>query len=359
MKEKHYSKIKDLIPGMIVADNIYDGNNHLIIPIGTKITDKLILRLGFYDIDNVLVWDKMEVSEILPNTTYSERIKKSEDFQKFRKEFLETSEKCKESLNKIVERSASKETIDEIISSTSTLLSSQNSNLYVFDMLHNMREMDDSTYVHSINVALIATVLGRWLHMSEEELKILTSCGLLHDIGKLLIPKEILTKPKKLTEEEYTIIKTHPQKGFELLKTLDLDERILLSTLAHHERCDGSGYPLKLHSAQINDFAKIISIADVYDAMTAARVYRAPVCPFKVISIFETEGYSLYDPKYLLPFLSHVVDSYIHTSVLLSNGDTGEVIMINQRYLSRPVVKCSNSYIDLSKEKKVHIESIL
>ena len=110
-------------------------------------------------------------------------------------------------------------------------------------MLHNMREMDDSTYVHSINVALIATVLGRWLHMSEEELKILTSSGLLHDIGKLLIPKEILTKPKKLTEEEYTIIKTHPKKGFELLKTLDLDERILFSTLAHHERCDGSGYP--------------------------------------------------------------------------------------------------------------------
>mgnify|MGYP002509248617 CR=1 FL=1 len=98
------------------------------------------------------------------------------------------------------------------------------------------------------------------------------------------------------------ILLFHPKKGFELLKTLDLDERILFSTLAHHERCDGSGYPLKLHNAQINDFAKIISIADVYDAMTAARVYRAPVCPFKVISIFETEGYSLYDPKYLLPF---------------------------------------------------------
>lgn len=359
MKEKHYIKVKDLTPGMVAADNIYDANDQLIVPIGTKVTDKLILRLGFYDIDNILIWDKIERSDILPNTTYSERIKQSKDFQEFRKEFLETSEECKDALNNIVERAASKETIENIMETTTALLASQDSNLYVFDMLHNMREIDDSTYVHSVNVALIATVLGRWIHMPEEDLRILTSCGLLHDIGKLLMPKEILTKPGKLTDEEYAVIKTHPKKGFDLLKTLDLDERILFSALAHHERCNGSGYPLKLHSPQIHEFAKIISIADVYDAMTAARVYRAPVCPFKVISIFETEGYDLYDLKYLLPFLSHVVDSYIHTSVLLSNGDTGEVIMINQRSLSRPVVKCSNSYIDLSKERKIHIESIL
>ncbi len=222
-----------------------------------------------------------------------------------------------------------------------------------------MREIDDTTFAHSINVALISAVIGRWMKFSEDDVQILMSCGLFHDVGKLLIPKEILTKPGKLTDEEYEIIKTHAVKGYQLLKEMDLDERILLSAMAHHERCDGSGYPLKLHSPQINTFAKIVAIADVYDAMTSARVYRGPVCPFKVISIFEKEGFALYDPVYLLPFLSNVVNTYIHNSVLLSNNMKGEVVLINPRALSRPVVKCGEEYINLAKNWDISIEAIL
>ena len=117
----------------------------------------------------------------------------------------------------------------------------------------------------------------------------LTLCGLLHDIGKLKIPDEILNKPGKYTDEEFDLVKRHTKFGYELLKTLNIDPHIKKAALLHHERCDGSGYPLKATQKDLDDFSMVVAIADVYDAMTAARSYRAPLCPFQVIERFEQE----------------------------------------------------------------------
>lgn len=360
MKSKRYVKIKELTPGMIIAEDVYDSAHHLIVPENTEVTEKLIMRLGFYYIKNVLVHDpKQPVIEAEPNESYSERIKSSADFKKFQASYLTTTDTTKNALNAIVSKAGSQEHVYQLTKSASQLLNSSNTNIHIFDMLHNMREIDDSTYAHSINVALLSAVIGRWMNFSEEEVKVLMTCGMFHDIGKLLIPQEILTKPGKLTEEEYAVMKTHAVKGYELLKDMDLDERVLKAAMAHHERCDGSGYPLKLHSPQINYCAKIVAIADVYDAMTSARVYRSPVCPFKVISIFEQEGFTLYDPVYLLPFLRNVTNTYLHNTVLLSNNMQGEIVMINKHTPSRPVVKCGGETIDLSKNWDLSIEAIL
>ena len=127
----------------------------------------------------------------------------------------------------------------------------------------------------------------------------------------------------------------------------------------HHERCDGSGYPYGFYSEQIDSFAKLVSIADVYDAMTCARVYRGPLCPFDVITIFETEGYTKYDPKYIMIFLEGIVQTYIHNSVRLSNDMIGEIILINKSELSRPVIKVGDVYFDLTKQRDLHIVSLV
>ena len=127
----------------------------------------------------------------------------------------------------------------------------------------------------------------------------------------------------------------------------------------HHERSDGSGYPLGPTSERIDDFAKIVSIADVYDAMTSARVYRGPLCPFKVISIFESEGLQKYDSKYILTFLEYIVNSYVNNRVLLSNGLEGDIVLINKLDLSHPMVHCGSHYIDLSHEHGLYVEAIL
>ena len=126
-----------------------------------------------------------------------------------------------------------------------------------------MREYDDETYVHSMNVALICNIFARWLRMSEEEIAKATTSGLLHDIGKIKIPDSILKKPDKLTKQEFNIIKRHPQEGYRLLLDSKLDEDVLNAVLMHHERCDGSGYPFGLMANQIGTYAKMVAIADV------------------------------------------------------------------------------------------------
>jgi HD-GYP domain-containing protein (c-di-GMP phosphodiesterase class II) len=195
--------------------------------------------------------------------------------------------------------------------------------------------------------------------MSREETRILTQAGLLHDIGKMLIPKDIIKKPARLTEDEFEEIKLHSIKGYQVLKDLNIDIRVKYAALMHHERCDGSGYPNGFKSNQIEDFSKIVAIADVYDAMTSNRTYRNAICPFDVVENFERDGFLKFDPGYLMIFLERIIQSYLHNAVRLSDGREGEVVMINKLSLSRPVIRCGSTFVDLSKEQKLTIEAIL
>jgi putative nucleotidyltransferase with HDIG domain len=219
--------------------------------------------------------------------------------------------------------------------------------------------MDDLTYAHSMSVSLICKIFGDWLRMSEQDKEVLKIAGFLHDIGKVKVPKEIINKNGKLTNVEYEIVKKHTEFGYEILKNKNIDERIKMVALMHHEKCDGSGYPNKLKKDQIIDFAKIVAIADSYEAMTASRCYREAICPFNVIEEFQINSLQHYEPKYILPLMEMMVQSYIGNHVRLSNGDTGEVIMINRHNLSRPIVKTEMDYIDLSKDKSITIEAVI
>lgn len=226
-------------------------------------------------------------------------------------------------------------------------------------MLNNMEGYDDSTYAHCINVSLLATTIGRKLGFSREEQRILAVGGLLHDVGKLKVPEKIIKKPGKLDEEEYDVVKRHPGDGYELLKTKGLPEDVLLCVLQHHEKCDGSGYPLGLKREEINKFAKIVAIADVYDAMTSNRVYRNALCPFVAAEIFEAESYEKYEVEYLVPFLNYIVEVYVGMDVVLNNGEKGSVVMINKDNLARPLLKTKDGFVDLSKAEGITIKKII
>lgn len=229
----------------------------------------------------------------------------------------------------------------------------------VFDMLHIMREYDDSTYVHSMNVALICNVFARWLHMSEEEIRLATISGLLHDIGKTQIPDAIIKKPGKLTDDEYNIVKTHPREGYRLLRNSHLHPSVLNAVLMHHERCDGTGYPSGLQRDEIDTFGKMVAIADVYDAMTSARIYRGPLCPFKAIALFESEGLQRYDTRFIMTFLENVVNTYLLNKVRLNNGVVGKIIFINRDRYSAPTVQTDHGFLDLSLHPDISIEALV
>lgn len=351
--------IQDLIPGMRVGVDIYNMQNQLVVPKGTILTQEIIDRLSYFAIHYVKISASEVDGKISSTPSYAERLKYSRTFQDFKQEFLSNVYIIQDEFNDVVTKNTPINA-DKLLEKTASIFSKADGT-NVFDLLHNMREYDDSTYVHSLNVSLICSVLAKWMDFSKEDSDTLILAGMLHDLGKLTIPDSIIKKPGRLTNEEYSIIKTHSAKGYEILENQKLPEAVKYAALMHHERCDGTGYPSGLSYNKINRFARLISIADVYDAMTSARVYRGPISPFSVVDIFEKEGLQKYDPEYILVFLEHIVNTYLNNRVLLSDGRKGEVVLINKQALSRPLIQLDNDFLDLSRpeNKDITIEKIL
>ena len=352
-------KTSELLPGMILAEDIYTYNDKRILTKGIELTDNLITRLEFYSIISVRVEDEMASSKSIDDEiSYFEKLRSSRNYIEFKVHFDHSVDSLRLKLEKLAEGNVDLD-VSTLLDSTLSLIGTAKGSYNIFDMLHNMRQYDDSTYAHSLNVALVCHVLAKWLNMSEADVNLATMCGLLHDVGKIKIPDEIIKKPAQLTADEFALIKTHPLEGYRMLETQDINEHVPKAALMHHERCDGSGYPHALTGDKIDKFAKIVAIADVYEAMTAPRIYRGPMCPFHVIEIFEDEGLQKYEPAYILTFLQNIVNTHLRTRVKLSNGETGEVVYINQNALSRPVVKVGETFHDLAKEHDLSIEAIL
>ena len=155
------------------------------------------------------------------------------------------------------------------------------------------------------------------------------------------------------------MIKAPAQLGNDILKDQPLDERIKNAALMHHERYDGTGYPNHLVGKEIDDMAAIVSIADVYDAMTANRCYRDGLCPFEVIAIFEKEGLTQFNPKYILTFLDHIANTYINNEVLLSDGSSGKIVLINKK-LTRPTIQLDNgNFVNLESRLDLYVQAII
>lgn len=350
--------VSELAPGMIAARDVYSKNDQLLIGANNEFDANSIAKVTFFDIMSIeIIVDENEtLEEEKSEITFANEAER-ETFEKFNAQYQESMVDIKDSMNQLLTVG---EDINEekLIQNVKDIVTSTGNNYHVFDMLANIKDFDDETFNHSVNVSMICTVFGEWLGMSEEEKKELTLCGLLHDFGKLLISKDILKKPGKLTDEEYEIIKGHPQKGYDFLKDKNVSENVKLSSLQHHERCDGSGYPSKLTINEINKYAAIVSIADVYDAMTSTRVYRQGLSPFRVIKLFEEEGRQQFNPKYLMPILTNLTETYLRHEVLLSDGRKGMMVMLNRNELSKPIVMVGNDVVDLTKNRNLSIEAV-
>jgi putative nucleotidyltransferase with HDIG domain len=354
----------DAEPGMVLASDVLAQDGSLVIPRGTALDMNSITKLSDYHILEIDILDRPVAKPAEPvsegseeQLTYYAKVRETPRFKEFVQDYDLGVTELKGGLNDIAEKHMPVDE-DKLIEHTQSIIGKFTNKLQLFDMLHSLRESDDLTYAHSVNVALVSSIIGQWLHYSDDDIRVLTLCGLLHDVGKVKIPNEILTKPGKLTDEEFATMKTHVTEGYEILKGQNIDNRIKEACLFHHEKCDGSGYPHGLKSDKIPVFAKIVSVADIYDAMTANRYYRKALCPFTVVEMMERQCFSSLDPTYALPFLKNVVSSYIHNNVRLSDGRMGEVILINDRSLSKPSVLCNGEFIDLSKSN-ITIEAIL
>lgn len=353
-------------PDMVVADDIFSFSGQLIIPKGTVLTNRSITRLKFYSITDLKIVleddEEEEIEEAPPEDTgapFSQAIRNTPEYKEFNQNVLKSAQALQGSLSNFIENAEDGMDVDSLLDQTKDTIAKSRNPMHTFYMLQSMRNYDDATFIHCLNVSIICNAFGQWLEMSKEDLDALTLAGLLHDIGKMKIAEDIVKKPGALTEAEYMQMQLHPRRGHYLIHKLPIDERVKNAVLMHHERCDGSGYPGNLKADEIDEFAKIVAIADVYDAMTSARVYRGPLCPFEVLNVYETEGYQKFDPKYLLVFMENIVNTYLNNTVRLSDGREGEIVMINKLNFTRPIVKLKAGFVDLSTEPELSIVEIL
>lgn len=360
------------IEGLTVASDVYTEKGQLVIRKGTVLNREIIEKMKMYGIfdffaeeDRAMAYsiDELEHNMTIGNdedtiddSAYYKRIRASEKFQRFESMFNESLVEVQSSINDLVFKNNPID-VDALLNSVKEITHGFKPDISVFDMLHCIEGYDDMTYVHSINVSLIARMIATWMNLNEEDIDTITLGGLLHDVGKVMIPNDIITKPGRLTDVEYNIVKTHPIHGYNILKNQDIDERVKLCALQHHERCDGKGYPYNKSYLEIDPFARIIAIADVYDAMTANRVYRKGMCPYDVISVFEG-NIDMYDPVVITRVLEKIANSYINEDVILSNDAKGKIVMINKQKLSKPVVLVGSQYLDLAKEKDMRIMAL-
>ena len=218
--------------------------------------------------------------------------------------------------------------------------------------LHEVRMHNEYTLRHSVNVSLIAGIIGKWLKWENPGLQKLVVAGLLHDIGKLVVPLEILDKPGKLSSVEFSVIEQHPQNGYLLMKDDEqICEDVKLAILHHHERLDGSGYPRGLAKDNIHECAKIVAIADVYDAMTSGRTYHTRMVPLSALEEIMGQMHDKFDVGPCLTFLDQMRHRFIGSSVLLSDGQTAKILILPADGWSKPIVRTEDgTLLDLGKE---------
>lgn len=350
-----------LRPGMVLGQDIYNFGQQIIIKKGTVLDERMISKLQQFSILRVMVEDEVLAvyeTKKYHRSSYSKRIQNSPEFKRFQRNYDKEVVEFQHMLNNVIEKNQ-KLDVEVMYHRVMNLLKDTGNAVNAFDMVQNLRHYDDSTYAHSMNVGLLSSVFASWLHFDQEEIKLVTLAGILHDIGKTRIPLDIIQKPGKLSNEEYRIVQKHPEIGYQILEENRLNYHIRNAALMHHERCDGSGYPQGLKGKDIDPIAKIVSIVDVYDAMTSPRVYRGPMCPFDVIEIYVQEGLQKYESEYILTFLNRIAESYINEQVRLSDGREGRLIYIDGQALSRPTILAGSDVVDLRKEKSLHIEEIL
>lgn len=222
---------------------------------------------------------------------------------------------------------------------TQKLIDNLATNEDIFVNITDMKMYDDYTYHHSLSVAIMAIAIGLEMGFDNHMLNEIGTAGLLHDIGKMSIPIDIINKPAKLTPEEFELVKQHPVFAAKHLGDRKIvSENIYYAILEHHERVDGTGYPYHLKGDSIHPYARILAVADVYDALTSNRPYRVPSPPNEAIEYIMGGVGSHFDENVVKAFLHKVAPYPTGAHVLLSNGEHGLVLKNFREAPLRPLV---------------------
>lgn len=365
--------IDQLQEGMIFKDDIINVYGSVLIPKDTIVEDidRVQHLLEQHKIRQVKIKVKaketLEAEEFYHHTIRAKdtpkqiesHIQQQNMIAEVREELQAAQKKLQRDFDKIIKGEAiGRDAIKENIQKTLEIF---NANMNVFQLIEKLKELDDITYAHSQNVTIISYALGKWMGLSQGQLQQLALGAMLIDIGKMKLPKALLNKRDRLTHDEKLECQKHAIYSHELIKSYDfIDENVKKIVLLHHERVDGSGYPMGLRGEKIPLMARIVAVADVYNALSSDRPYRSKLSPFEAIRVLETEYRDKLDSKILYVFLNRIGNCFIGQRVKLNDGRIGEIVFITRQNVYRPIIKLegSNKILDLNNQQNAPLEIV-
>lgn len=357
--------IESVRPNTVLGKTLYDNEGRVLLKSGVVLREMTIEKIKEINILSIYIIDKYsdeEIEDIIKPEIRQKAISTiKEAFSNIERlstakggkvEFSAKDEGYFNNINKIAEQ-----VIDDLLNNKEVLLS-----------LVDIRSMNNYIYSHSVNVAVISLVIGIALKLDRRKLSSLCMGALIHDVGKTLISKAILTKNAELTQEETALLNQHTRLGYKYLSdAYNLNSVSKLIVLQHHERPDGKGYPDGLSSDKITDLSKIVRIADAYDKLSTDRPNQRAMFPSDVLEYLMANAGKIFDYDIVNIFCRIVITYPKGTLVKLSTGETARVEETQTNFPLRPIVSILDSTdasrinlkVNLIKEISIVINSIV
>ncbi|WP_100405205.1 HD-GYP domain-containing protein [Bacillus solitudinis] len=323
--------------GIKLAKSIYNVNGKVLLFQGTELTDKLIEQLKRYNVSRIYIEDEqsegIEIIESIPDELR-----------------IEAVNRITEGFKSIAELSPNRANIQGMIKSGRAIRSFQkifrdilsclNENHSALNLLATTKIHENYVYNHSLNVSIYACQLAIENGLPLKNIEEIGLGAMLHDLGKMYISSDILNKPGKLTSEEFNHVKSHCHLGFEILRKIpEIPLTVAHCALQHHEKLDGSGYPRALKENEIHKYAKILSVADVFDAVTSSRSYRPSMLPHEGLELLYAGSGTQFESKQIQLFKSCIAIYPQGLTLKLDDGRSGIVSKYNFSATGRPVIR--------------------
>lgn len=342
MIKRKYMRTRQLKPGMKLDHPVVDRLGRNLVARGAELDDYMIdslLKLGIMSV-YIQEGEEEENPEQVPTSPKAEK----------NIERLRTEDRAKVTLSASIRERVStgiqfiynNTTSEEMVATTESiaddLMRSIKSNDAIAIDISTLKTSDEYTFKHSVDVATISMIVAKQQGLSPEEVREIGVSGLLHDIGKTKIPNAILNKPGKLDDDEFAIMRQHSTYSYNMIKDrAEFSPAVCLGVLQHHEKINGSGYPMGVSAEKICPYAKILSVADIYDALVTERPYKKAYSQRDAVEMIMSMTMEL-DITAMKSFLESMILYPVDSIVELSNGEQARVVKNIPHYILRPVV---------------------
>ncbi len=345
MIKRYYVRTRALQVGMRIDQAIVDRLDRTLIVRGSLLDSYQIAALEKLGIPGVYVSEGEEDPK--PEEEKEEKISPlaRNNIEKLRtadpskvKLTESVKKRVSEGIQYLYSNADSEEFANTTTSITNSLMKAINDNQAIAVDITALKTSDEYTFKHSVDVATMSMIIAKKQGMKQDDIYNIGIAGLLHDIGKSKIPLEILNKPARLNDEEFAVMKQHPLLGYEILKNKeDFSKAISLAVLQHHEKMNGKGYPMGVPADKIIPYAKILSVADIYDALVTERPYKKGFSQRTAVEMIMAMTEEL-DITAMKSFLGSVILYPVDSTVQLSNGEDARVVKNNPHSVLRPTV---------------------